>query len=506
MVAHLYGFEHWTAFAASFHEPPADSRSSPFFLSNRPPFYSINWKENRLIVRGPQSDDDWDTVIAVIKEHGITKLNASGMTGAALQRLHNLDHLTELDISGSTELTDEGVLHLARMPQLQVLLLGGWTSPISDRGLGVLRQLPRLRRFEASWTQGLSDTGLANLGFCEHLEEVNLMGTHAGDGAIRALTAKPKLRRFHTGTAVTDRGLALFHEFPIFKSWHGGKIKYGLMSPDAGPNFLMLDGPFTDAGLAGLEGLDGLFGLSFFWHCSAFTSAGLEPLRRLANLGFLGCQGKNCDNQAMRHIAAIPRLRMLMGQGAIADDDGFKALSSSQSIEYIWGRECPNLAGRGFAALATMPALRGIAVSCKNVDDASLSALPYFPALRELMPMDVSDSGFRHIGLCKRLEDLWCMYCRETGDAATEHIAELKELKIYYAGHTGITDRSLEILGRVSSLERLEFWQCAALTDVGVARLTRLPNLREITFSGLPGVTKNVLAAFPTNVLVTYSG
>src|SRR5215510_602906 len=57
------------------------------------------------------------------------------------------------------------------------------------------------------------------------------------------------------------------------------------------------------------------------------------------------------------------------------------------------GLRMPNLGGRGFTALAAMPALRGVAVSCKNVDDTSLSDLPSFPALRALMPMDVLDEG-----------------------------------------------------------------------------------------------------------------
>jgi F-box/leucine-rich repeat protein 14 len=201
----------------------------------------------------------------------------------------------------------------------------------------------------------------------------------------------------------------------------------------------------------------------------------------------------------------MPRLRMLMGQGAVAGDDGFAALSRSPTIEYIWGRECPNLAGRGFAALASMPALRGIAVSCKNVDDAALSALPHFPALREFMPMDVPDAGFGHVGRCEYLEGLWCMYCRDTGDAATEHIGGLSRLQTYYAGKTRITDRSLEILGRMPSLERVEFWQCAGLTDAGMAHLAGLPRLREIGLDGLPNVTREAVALFPANVRVSYS-
>lgn len=337
--------------------------------------------------------------------------------------------------------------------------------------------MPELRKFKICWQQNVTDAGVTHLAACEHLESVDLMGTPTGDGAIRALAGKPHLRRFKTGQWVTDAGLALFHQYPNFRTWQGGEIHYELMSADAAPTQLLLDGPFTNAGLATLTGLDGLFALGFFQHCPAFTSEGLEPLQHLANLGFLACQGERCDDEAMRRIAAFPRLRMLMGQGTVASDDGFEALSHSSSIEYIWGRECPNLTGRGFAALAAMPSLRGLAVSCKNVDDASLSALPLFPALRGLMPMDVPDEGFRHIGRCEQLEALWCMYCRSTGDTATEHIAGLSKLKTYYAGKTQITDRSLEILGRMPSLERLELWQCAGLTDAGIARLKALPHL-----------------------------
>jgi hypothetical protein len=107
------------------------------------------------------------------------------------------------------------------------------------------------------------------------------------------------------------------------------------------------------------------------------------------------------------------------------------------------------------------------------------------------------------VGACAQLEGLWCMYCRDTTDVATEHIAGLN-LKTYYAGMTRITDRSLEILGRMSSLERLEFWEIAAITDAGVAALTALPRLREITIEGSPRVSRAVLARFPPTVRVKF--
>ena len=118
--------------------------------------------------------------------------------------------------------------------------------------------------------------------------------------------------------------------------------------------------------------------------------------------------------------------------------------------------------------------------------------------------MDVSDDGFRHIGRCEQLEDLWCMYCRDTGDAATEHISGLPRLKTYYAGATQITDRSLEILGRMSSLESIEFYECADITHAGVAFLAGLPRLREITVGGSPNVTREGMTVLPATVRANY--
>jgi hypothetical protein len=505
MVAHAFGFENWDKFAESGAQPPGDPRSDPLGMSATPPFYKIDWRENELTVRGPLSDRDWETIFEVIRETGITGLNAGAqMTDAAMTRLSNLGLVTRLNLEGCVRLSDDGLMSLAAMRNLEDLNLSGWHSRITDRGLRVLRHLGQLKRFQMCWPQRITDAGVSNLSSCDLLERVDLLGTPTGDGAIRALTGKPKLRQLKTGKLVTDAALPLLHEFPMFETWQGGELKYGLMSFDAGPTHLLIDGSFTGRGLASLAGLAGLFGLSFFWHITALTGGGLNALKEIPNLGFLGCQGELCNDEAMKHISEVPRLRMLMGQGTVATDDGFTALSRSQTIEYIWGRECPNLEGRGFRALARMPALKGLAVSCKSVDDASLSALPEFPALRGLMPMDVTDAGFRHVGRCAELENLWCMYCRDTGDAATEQIAGLSMLKTYYAGSTQITDRSLEILSRMGSLESIEFFDCAGISNDGVRLLARLPLLCAITVEGSPKVTREGMLVFPASVRANY--
>jgi hypothetical protein len=123
---------------------------------------------------------------------------------------------------------------------------------------------------------------------------------------------------------------------------------------------------------------------------------------------------------------------------------------------------------------------------------------------RELTPIDVTDPGFRHIGRCDKLERLLCMYCRETTDVATEHIAGL-QLRSYYAGLTQITDRSLDILGRMTSLEQVELYECLHVTDAGLVFLSALPRLRQFEVSGSPGVTLEGTTVFPNSVTVRYS-
>ena len=506
LFARLYGFKDWAELVESSNEPPRDLRSASVVWSSRPPFFRIDWTQKRIQPCQPMSKNDWENVYAVVKDLGLTAIKSDHLIcDEDLESLSDLDKVTSLDLSGSQRITDEGLKYLARMPQLRELNLSHHPGGlITDRGLEVLQHLRELRVFQMCWQSGVTDEGISNLRFCDQLEEVDLLGTNTGDGAIAALTGKPNLRQFKTGRNVTDDGLPLLHQFPVFKTWQGGEVEYGLMSFGAEPTNLLIDGPFTKDGLASLHGLDGVFGLSFFWHTSHLRGDDLHSLASLLNLGYLGCQGELCDDDAMRYIAALPQLRMLMGQGTVATDNGFRTLSRSQTIEYIWGRECPNLKGPGFAALAEMRALKGLAVSCKFVDDASLASLPDFPALKELMPMDVGDEGFRHIGRCVQLESLVLMYCRDTTDIATEHIQTLSNLKKYHAGYTQITDRSLEILSRMTSLEELSFEGCKWLTDSGVSFLATLPHLRQISIGSSPNVTRAGMSVFPGHVRVNY--
>ena len=493
LIAQDTGFGSWTALtrAVTTGAPPV-------------PAYVVA-KDESIRPQRYLSEKEWDSLIDVMKERRISALDAGGlMTDAVLARIARLDHVTDLRLGGSRELTDEGLLLLAHMPQLLHLNLNEYPGGrLTDGGLGALRHLPSLRTFEMTWQRGITDAGVANLRFCDHLECVDLMGSPTGDGALEALQGKPKLRIVKSGRLVTDAGLRFLQNFARLKEWHGDATSTTHEAAGTAAH-LLIDGPFTNKGLAALAGLNGVADLDLFWHVTSITSDGFAHLVDLPNLGSLGADGQLSDDLAMRHIAAMPRLRRLRAQESVATDEGFEALSRSETLESFWGRECPNFGSRGFLAFSTLRTLRGLGVSCKNVDDQALSALPHFPALRELTPIGVKDAGFRHIGRCQRLERLTCMYCRETTDVATAHIAAM-QLRYYYAGLTQISDRSLEILGRMSSLEQVELYECKGVTDAGLVFLASLPRLREVALDGLPGVTLQGTRVFPATVRVQYS-
>jgi hypothetical protein len=488
LVAREHGFNSWSALAA--------------YVAAPPPRGAIAAKPVRVVATDGESSGtllrsrEWAAVLQQLRESRGAALDAEGeMTDSVMRDVCLVDGVTELRLGGSKALTDEGIRHLARLPGLRTLDLGG--TAITDAGLSVLRHLPALERISLSGTR-ITDAGAVHLAACEELSQVDLSWTRTGDGAIGTLAGKRRLSSLHTGNGVTDAGLAALQALPVFATWQGGTQWMALTSAGARPNYLHLRGTFTDRGMESLKRLQGLFGLNIDARELAITPAALAPLVDLPHLGWLAVDAVDAS---MPYIAAMPHLRYLGCQDTTAGDAGFTALSRSRSIEYIWGRDCHNLRRAGFAALAEMPALRSLSVSCRNVDDAGLAALPRFPALTELMPMGVPDEGYRHIGRCERMESLVLMYCRETTDQATGYLVGLPNLARYFASYTLVTDRTPELLSGIESLEEVTLDGCAGVTDAGIAKLARLPRLRKVGATG-PAITPAVAAAFGPGVEV----
>ncbi|MFN8574110.1 MAG: ankyrin repeat domain-containing protein [Gemmatimonadaceae bacterium] len=489
LIAREHGFADWPALVAFVASPVASealAKSVELLKTPKPK------RSERIVTR------DWREVLGQLRSGAAIGLDAhSGATDTMLADLRDLTDVQVLRLGGSTEVTDDGLRYLTSATALRELDLSG--TSITDAGLDVLRNFPALEMLSLSNTR-VSDEGVAALANCHNLQAVDLMWTATGDGALAALRGKPQLRRVNSGNRVSDAGLRHLQNFPVFKRWQPADETTTLLSYEDGPNHLMLRGPFTDAGLASLVGLDGLFGLNIDDARLSITPAGLAPLRALPHLGRFAV---DAVDESMRYLAEFPALRFLGIQDTQATDAGWVHLGRSPSIQAIWGRRCHGLGAAGFAALAKIPTLRNLSVSCLNVPDDAVALLPSFPALRELMPMDVPDEGYRHIAKCSELDRLTLMYCRDTGDRATEHIVALRKLRSYFVSYNKITDRSLELLSTMDSLEEIELSSLADITDAGVAQLARLPRLKRLSVSGR-NVTRPMAGLFPPRVEVLY--
>src|SRR5438046_8387770 len=80
----------------------------------------------------------------------------------------------------------------------------------------------------------------------------------------------------------------------------------------------------------------------------------------------------------------------------------------------------------------------------------------------------------------------------------------MPRLMYYFNSYTMITDRTPELLSAMESIERITFDACHGLANAGVARLVRLPRLRELRVSGR-AITSEVVDGFPERVTVVYA-
>lgn len=200
-MARLYGFEDWDGLIAASAGMPGGEAPG---LSSTPPFSRIDEARGAIAPQQPMSARDWEALIGIMRERGLTALEANNMMDdAAIARLAAaIPHVTVLKLNGSNRLTHEGLRHLAKFEDLEEVEVGGWHSRMTDDGFAALRGLPRRRAVRSFWSRLLTDAGVrAALVPCPQIEEADFMGTAAGDGLIEALADKPGVCASSAATA-----------------------------------------------------------------------------------------------------------------------------------------------------------------------------------------------------------------------------------------------------------------------------------------------------------------
>jgi hypothetical protein len=355
----------------------------------------------------------------------------------------------------------------------------------------------------------ITDAGVAHLVDHTDLQMVTMHIANVGDGAIRTLAGKPSLTHIAPGNLTTDDGLAILPEFPALAEWDDGRQtfqnnEYGPPVPSSLSFDLRGGMPITDAGLASLARLQGVYqmGLGHQLPESTVSGAAAQHVARMGNVRILQWAEKVCDSEALSHIGRMDSLRDLICFNATADDQGFTALAGCDSLEYILAQQCDFITRQTVEAFSRLPNLTRLNVGGKQLGNDDLEPLSRYPALEEFWPTFFGDAAYRHVGQVKDLKRLINMYCKETGDEATEHISGLRHLQKYHVWGTQITDRSLELMSQIDALESVLFWNCPGITDEGLARLTRLPHLASLDLQNCEGLTAQCVEGFRPEVRV----
>ena len=110
--------------------------------------------------------------------------------------------------------------------------------------------------------------------------------------------------------------------------------------------------------------------------------------------------------------------------------------------------------------------------------------------------MIAQEYGYENCALLIMLND--------TDDTATEYITSLSELAKYNIWTTQITDRSLEILSKMDSLQDILLQKCNKVTDEGLGKLQRLLLLRSLRLMQCQELTEKGIGVFGEDVQVNF--
>ncbi len=142
-------------------------------------------------------------------------LNGSAITDQALAHATGLTKLEVVNLSGSPQLTDKVLFHLAQIKTLQQVVLN--SASVSDRGLTQLKTLTELENISLVGTQ-VTGSFLSELKGLEKLTQVNLANTPVDDRALGLMKLLPKLQFIDLSkTRITDAGLSQLKDHPALK-------------------------------------------------------------------------------------------------------------------------------------------------------------------------------------------------------------------------------------------------------------------------------------------------
>jgi hypothetical protein len=362
-----------------------------------------------------------------------------------------------LSVSGNQHLTDAGLVHLRRLPNLETLWLGG--EAITDKGLAHLAGNTTLRVLGLA-ELAMTEQAAEQIATLPNLEVLRLQSCMIEPGAWALLAKLPRLREIQvTGDSLTEAdGLALFTRLEGL-SLGGGKLSSAVLAQITGNTGLrklsLSRFPLTDAGAELVATLPALESLTL--DRMPITSTGIATLMKLRNLTELNVYGDNLTDAELSAFEGFTWLRTLyMTSSQITEPTTHKlraALPNTVVNLWRWKHTVADLRAMS-KDLQTDPAGNVIAVnmSClKWATDEKMRVLGDFPTITRLRIVggsDLTDDGLRFVKNLPNLAVIEINSKRVTV-AGLKHLCGMESLKAVHVLSSQVTEDGLAELREV---------------------------------------------------------
>lgn len=262
----------------------------------------------------------------------------------------------------------------------------------------------------------------------------------------------------------------------------------------------------TDRGIEKLQQLQELEELKLDT-AEFLTDGATNYLRANRRLRKLVLRGVDITDVGLPHLATLTNLRSLDLSHTMIGDVGIESLPALAELEEL-NLSATRITGLNFHFLKLLPKLRklsfggiqrrnGGACWTPTIIDLDLDPIALLPALEELH-LGVG------VGLGKSGKPAGERNCRLTGgiqitDLGLAKLARLKNLRRLDVSGARVTAAGLEALKSLPRLERLNLWNCAQVDDSAAAVLAGFPSLVNLDLSETPAgdAALSRLAALP---------
>ncbi len=390
---------------------------------------------------------------------------------------------TALDLHGM-RISDDDLRLIVPIIKLDTINLSD--NPLSDAGVLHVAKIPQLRQL---WISGprISGEGLASLQDCRSLETLWLTDTRATEDDLPALANMKQLRRLNlSGMTFTKKGIeqlqALSHlETLIVDSTALPQNEVNALKESNPELVIILSQKHS---LAAVRGRDRT-GLNL--------PQGYDRVIEQADV-----ESEVTDHPLSRtfgdtHFEQAVRLRYAPNSASSLKD--WKGLTTLRYVS-LGALKDPSAA---IAALKNLPMLEEIHLYRCTVSDRDFKDMGILPSVKKLDLYDniISNTSLEYLSQLPNLESLGLYgYDVRISEAGLQNLSHAKSLTTLELSRTTITDSALAHFPCLQQLESLSLREVPI--DSGITHLTRLPNLKTLDLYNTL-VTDETLDSFQPN-------